>query len=365
MVNDSESGNLAQDSTSPTAAPMTMTRLSDELTEKDAAFSQVTMDTRDLRFAPEGIVYGEKLYNTNEQIRSRLFDKVGAPGKYLGTHSEAFQAEALSAHTRRGDFGQKPTLVLRGDELVTIVKGELFTLPNADVIRAIDQELDGAKNGLLVTRVSNTEGVLDVEIVSPAKEISVRPGDIVRSGLHIRHERFGAEATQVHAFIYRLVCSNGMTRKECVRGSEQRSRTRKLPSDFPNNRELQMGQIRGLARQYWDQLGRQLEAFQATSERPAHVEEVLIRWLQRARISIDNILPRLMAAWGVEGAERTQYGAINALTRVATHDLTLSDRQRRTLSMLAGLLAFSEVHICQACFSVLTRNTAHSAHAAY
>jgi hypothetical protein len=65
------------------------------------------------------------------------------------------------------------------------------------------------------------------------------------------------------------------------------------------------------------------------------------------------MMPRLLAAWRVEGSETTHYGAVNALTRVGTHDQELSDRQRRVLASLGGLLAFSNVHICPRCFSVL------------
>ena len=347
------------------ANPITIETLHAALAASDAAISRVPIDARDLQFQAEGVISSGRLIRTDQIIRNRLFDKVGAPAGYLQNHSLSFQADALSAHASRGDFGQEPTLVLRDSELVTIVKGELFALANGDVIRSVEEELGDEGKSLIATRVERREERLDVDLLSPSKEISVRPGDIVRSGLHITHERFGKQGTQIEAFVYRLVCSNGMTRRECVHDGEQKARTRKLPADFPNNHELQMNQVRRLVRRNWSLLDSQLRAFKATSERFADVEEVLTRWLQRARISSDNMLPRLLAAWEVEGAERTHYGAINALTRVATHDRTLSGRQRRTLATLAGLLAFSEVHICQTCFSVLTKGASHGSHSAH
>ena len=114
-----------------------------------------------------------------------------------------------------------------------------------------------------------------------------------------------------------------------------------------------MDQIRRLVGQTLQGLEPQLMEIQATSQRPANVEELLLRWLQRARISPRNIMPRLLEAWRLEGSEATHYGAVNALTRVGTHDPELSDRQRRVLASLGGLLAFSNVHICPRCFSVL------------
>ena len=71
-------------------------------------------------------------------------------------------------------------------------------------------------------------------------------------------------------------------------------------------------------------------------------------------MSPNRLMPRLVAAWKQEGAEDTHYGAVNAITRVATHDPELSRRQRRMLTLLGGLLAFSNVHICEKCFTVMT-----------
>ena len=118
-----------------------------------------------------------------------------------------------------------------------------------------------------------------------------------------------------------------------------------------------MEQIRRLIRAAWDGLQPILAELQATRERKADVESLLTGWLQRARISTNEMLPRLREAWQQDGGENTQYGAINALTRVATHGERLTARQRRVLSSLAGLLAFSNVHICPRCFTVLSQST--------
>jgi hypothetical protein len=289
----------------------------------------------------------------DQELRIRLLDKANAPARYFEKHNPSFQAAALAEHASRGDFGRRPALVMRGSELITIKRGDLRSLPNADAIKAVAEGLENESEGLTVARIGRNAAQLDVELVSPSKAITVRTGDIVQSGLHIVHERFGDQATLIEAFVYRLICSNGMTRRECA--GDHQSRTRRLPVDFPNSWELQMEQIRRLTQQTWNGLQGQLSALQATSTRPARVEELLTRWLQRARISANTMMPRLLAAWREEGEENTQFGAVNALTRVATHDRQLSERQRRVLASLAGLLAFSHVHICERCFSVLTR----------
>jgi hypothetical protein len=339
--------------------PMTLSTLITASANWDAEFSEIRLNPDDLRFQPDGILYRGEVIRLDQSARTRAFNRIGAPNSYLEKHTPQFQAAALSEHATRGDFGGRPTLVLSNGELVTIAKGELLSLSNSDTIRAVQDALGTEGETLAVAKIGRDPERLDVELVSPSKAITVRPGDVVQSGLHIVHHRFGNQATVIEAFIHRLICSNGMTRRECVRDGLMR--TRKLPVDFPNNRELQMNQIRRLTQQNWNGLQTQLEALRATSERPARVEELLTRWLQRARISVRAMMPRLRAAWREEGAEDTHYGAVNALTRVATHHRDLSERQRRVLASLAGLLAFAEVHICERCFSVLTRSAADTA----
>jgi hypothetical protein len=321
----------------------------------DNEVSEIPMNADQLHFEVEGIPQSNgELIRMNQASRTRLFDKLGAPAGYLEKHSPQFQVTALAADVVRLPkcFGPKPTLVIRDGQLITIARGDLFALPNAAMLRAVWEALGDDAETLFLARIERDAEGLDIDLISPAKEIAVRPGDIVQSGLHIVHKRFGSQATLIEAFIYRLVCSNGMTRRECM--SDGIKRTRKQPVDSRNNRQLQMNQVRELTRQNWNGLHAQLEALRASSERPAHVEELLTRWLQSGRLFSDSILRRLLSAWRNDGGEDTQYGAVNALTAVATHSRDLSERHRRALATLAGLLAFSEVHICERCFSVLT-----------
>jgi hypothetical protein len=341
------------------ATPTTVNELIVAAAGWDAEFSEILVKPDDLRFQPNGILYRGDVIRMDQSARTQAFNRLGAPGSYLAKRSPEFQAAALAEHASHGDFGRRPTLVLSKGELVTIARGDLFSLSYADTIGAVQDALGTEGEALTLAQIGRNQERLDVELVSPSKAITVRPGDVVESGLHIVHHRFGNQATVIEAFIHRLICRNGMTRRECV--GNGLLQTRKLPVESPNARELQMDQIRRLAQQNWNGLQAQLEELRRTSERPVRVEELLTRWLQDARISVRTMMPRLRAAWREEGAEDTHYGAVNALTRVATHHRDLSERQRRVLASLAGLLAFAEVHICERCFSVLTRSAAETA----
>jgi hypothetical protein len=311
-----------------------------------------------------GLIFDNNNIPIDQNARARLLAKAGAPVSYLAKRRVDIQVLALREHLEQGDFGDTVTPVLRCGQLFTIQCGRLVELTNSEVLTAVADSLGNDADGLSLSRIDRADSRLELDLVSPAKALEIRRGDIVKAGLHILHSRYGDEATQIQAFIYRLVCANGMTRRECISAGGI-VRTRKLPAGHPRGKELLLDQVRRLAARTWQALEQQLTELRATSERRADVHQLLKQWLQRARISTRitearstdsarTVMDRLLRAWRAEGSEDTYYGAVNALTWVGSHDLELTPRQRRVLSMLGGLLAFSGVHICPRCFSVLS-----------
>ena len=303
----------------------------------------------------DDLICGNNSIPAHQDARNRLFEKVGAPCAYLEKRGIDVQIVALRDHIRQGDFGLAPNPVLRNGQLFTLRCDNLIELAHADVLNAIAESLGQSADALTLSQIAYADGRLEMDLVSPAKAIEVRRGDVVTAGLHIEHSRYGDHATQIHAFVYRLVCENGMTRRQCV-SEEGIVRIRKLPASHPQGRELLLDQVRRLTARTWHDLEPQLVALRATSNRRVDVPHLLRQWVQRARFSPDTTRPnrarrvpklmdRLLAAWRDWGAEDTYYGAVSAITWVASHDRGLSPRQRRTLSLLGGVLAFSEVHL--------------------
>src|ERR1700674_3149800 len=118
-----------------TETPVTLNGLVTASAAWDDAFLEIPLNGQELEFNADGILHGGQLIPMDQPARTALFEKIGAPGRYLEKHNPGFQATALAEHAGRGDFGHKPTLVLRDGELVTIVRGELLSLPNAAVLR--------------------------------------------------------------------------------------------------------------------------------------------------------------------------------------------------------------------------------------
>ena len=59
-----------------------------------------------------------------------------------------------------------------------------------------------------------------LDIVSPSVSREVRRGDVIQAGVRVEHAYTGERATTVMAFVVRLVCANGMVRRECVGSRE-------------------------------------------------------------------------------------------------------------------------------------------------
>lgn len=332
--------------------------------QRDREFSEVgPIPIERIIVTETALIFDKNSVPMDQGARNRLFEKVGAPVAYLKQRGIDVQILALRDHFRQAEFGSAPRLVLRGGQVFNVRRDSLVELTHSEVLTAVAEPLGEIAEGLTVSRIDYADGRLELDLVSPARAIEVRRGDKVKAGLHIEHSRYGEQATQIHAFVYRLVCENGMTRRECV-SADGIVRIRKLPASHPRGRELLLDQVRRLTARTWQKLEPQLLELRGTSERRADVPKLLSQWVQRARFStritppngtrrIRTVMDRLLAAWRDSGAEDTYYGAVNALTWVGSHDPDLPPRQRRTLSFLGGLLAFSGVHLCPRCFSML------------
>jgi hypothetical protein len=345
--------------------PSTFSEVLLRVRQRDAEFAELNPIPLDrLEVTEAALIFDRNSVPLTQECRLRLLEKAGAPVAYLKRRGIDVQIVALRDHFQQRDFGDSPRLVLCDGYLFTIRRDDLVELAHSDVLNAVAESLGNSADGLNVSQISYADGRLELDLVSPLKAIEVRPGDVVKAGLHIEHARFGDGATQIHAFVHRLLCSNGMTRRQCV-SEEGIVRIRKLPASHPRARDLVLDQVRRLTDRTWRDLEPQLRELRAISERRADVPQLLRQWIQRARFSerttpagrsrrVPTVMDRLLAGWRNGGSDDTYYGAVNALTWVGSHDLDLSPHQRRLLSLLGGQLAFAQVHLCPRCSSVLS-----------
>lgn len=324
------------------------------LSARDNWYSVRRIPVTDITSEPESLKVGEVHYRLPDSSFARLCRKLGAPPGYLSQIEPNLRAAVLQFHIERGDLNtDKPSIITRGDDLVAIESSDLHRLKSTDVFQAL---LEGVETvDLKVHRLQFHEESFQLDLVSEDLSEEVAAEDVLQAGLQLTHSFIGEQATSIQSYVLRLACTNGMTYRDCV--AKRATRTRRLSADRPDAHELQMAQVRRLAKDTWGALREKLSAIKALRHEKIEVDHLFQRWIERARLSTRDILPRLQGAWRRGGEGSTAYDAMNALTFVATHDPEIDLRVRRILSGLAGVLAFRQIHFCPRCFTLLRAST--------
>ena len=318
-----------------------------------------------LRVAPGRLITDDAVYGLSGPGLARFCKALGVPHEYLAKLAPHIRTLLLQHHLERGDLrrvqardghDQTPqvTILSRDGKFLGFGRPDLLLLSGADVLRAVRDGVGSDGASMQVHSLQFQPESFDLDLVSPRHAEEVLPGDVIRAGVRVSHSQIGERATSIESYLLRLVCSNGMTHRECV-SRQNITRSRRLPNDRPDARQRQTDQVRRLASATWTRTEEKLQALRTLQEEQVDVEELLGQFVRRGRLWSRRLMERLLVAWQQEGGEPTAYAALNAMTRVATHDRQLSERQRRALGSLAGVLAFRSIHICPSCFSVLLR----------
>jgi hypothetical protein len=322
-----------------------------QLTERAVAVDQLSVE-------PDGVCTGEdRLHFADRglvQLCGRFQHKPSVPVEYLASLPERMRTDLLRHHLAEGLQHCDGTITLysRGDQLSGVGRSDLIRLPGRDVLEAVLDGTGGQADELEFPHFSIADESLHFDLVTHRAQREVRPGDIMRAGVSLRHSLAGEYATSVEGYVLRLRCANGATVRECV-GARKNHRTRRLPAAHPGAGEQQRAQIRRLSADALEMINHRFDGVRRMIDEPADLAHLANNWLRRSRLSYDRLMPLLQAAHAEEGGENTTYGIMNAFTRVATHNRDLSPNIRNALARMAGLLAFGHSRICSKCWSLI------------
>ena len=313
--------------------------------ELDSQVDAVEFDTADLEFVPDGLRTGSRVIEYDERFVDTLCKRVSAPSKYVQTLPRPIRVDVLNHHLNNAGMA-RIRLWRRNDRIIGI-GDDLHSLPATEVL---DQVLLGIGNIEIEShRLEITQTGFSLCLLA-FEQHAVAVNDPIQAGIQIEHSLIGEYATRVETFVLRLVCTNGMTHRDCV--SKKAARTRRLPLDKENAIELQQQQIRSLVRETWENLDEKLSELRTLQERREDVPRLLESSLRRARIN-RRVAELVLAAWQHGQLGNSRWAAVNALTEIGTHDESISIRERRALMALAGLLSFAELHLCERCYSLI------------
>lgn len=322
----------------------------------DAEFEEHPVGLAGLEVEPVGgtvlVADGRRFEVGNGGIR-RLCRFFKAPGEYVATLPPGLRASLVRHHLDRcRSPGGEVGLVVRGSEVVGLTRADLVRLAAAEVLEATLDGLRHAEGEPDVVDLEVAGESIRFDLIARGAAREVAPGDVLEAGVRVRHDLIGESATLVEGYVLRLVCRNGMTHRECL-GPRRTPRARRLPATHPRARALQLEQVRRLAADAFGRLPERVGGLGRLREERVDFDRLTEGWLRRARLSPDRLVPVLRRAWEEEGAEPTAYGAMNAFTRVATHEVGLPARTRDVLTRLGGLLAFRHEHLCPRCWSLI------------
>ncbi|MGO8737137.1 MAG: hypothetical protein ACLQVM_30600 [Terriglobia bacterium] len=323
-----------------------------EISRREREIRDIRVPVSDIRVENCALAAGPERLSLSGDGFFRLCAVVRSPSWYVAQLPLSLRSAVLQWHLAQGALGRGLTCLLaRDDQFVGVVNPALVRLGGGEVLDAVLEAPMPASCDVVIHHLEWLGDSFQVDVVGDGLHQEVPPGDIVEGGLRIRHSLIGQFATSIESYILRLVCSNGLTYRECV--SRRASRTRRLPVGHPQARDLQLAQVRRLATEAWSGLREKLGALRTLPEEELNVPHLLRSWIVRAHLSPRRLLPLLTQAWQTKGGRANAFDALNALTRVASHDATISLRERRALAALAGVLAFTRIHFCPRCFSLL------------
>jgi hypothetical protein len=176
----------------------------------------------------------------------------------------------------------------------------------------------------------------------------LKVGDLTKGGLRFEQETKRRRAPQVSAFMYRLVCTNGMEVADLVSPLDKRD----------HNGVLSMlGGLEENARTILDLLDHQIQSFYDLRNQPVdNAEQMLVRLRQERGFS-DRMLTEMIERTPAlldDPENPTMFDVVNIITNMANHpDLQSREGGRRSLELAGGHVIGEHAHRCPTCQSAL------------
>jgi hypothetical protein len=339
---------------------MNLSQLTQQITKDFESQLSIVVPTENLSLTNDGFLYtGKNEFPLALEASEQFAGLLGIPTKfYLTLESDLrpiFFNRRLSTKRAGGDIGRDLRLTLnRERHVIGFDDPKLLKINPLPLMEAVNSSLpkDLLAEQIEVSRFHSTSNLLSFSCYSPQIESQPRVGDIINGGIDVHHSISGEFGTQIRCYLRRQICSNGACTHICQ--DEKSLRARRLLNGKYDDKDM-IEQIRCLLIKAWTQLDEKLTAIKGLLNKP----RVSIDFLrhQRTRFSLNNrVLHSLENAVNQDefGSTDTQYDLFNAITRIATHDDSLSLRQQRRLMSMAGEFSQQDIHQCSQCGSWLT-----------
>lgn len=179
-------------------------RISD-LAGEERVITGGSLVSKDGRFG-----FGNDLFESTPSFEFKLCEMIKVPQGLYRRCSDSLKGQILAEFASGEDrFG----VVVRKDKADALIRSQDLFIPALSVVDKIVEVMgDKATFG----QIGLNKGVFDLEVLSSEVTAEPRKGDISRGGVAVRFGQFEGinYRVSVGSFIYRLVCQNGLMRRE-------------------------------------------------------------------------------------------------------------------------------------------------------
>jgi Domain of unknown function (DUF932) len=337
---------------------MTIDQLADRAYQIAESARDFVTDTRELRVAEVIGETGLRLYHNElpdfdgglpirDVAHAQIGERLGIPKKFYDRIR--IDHPDLLAHNVTELFQREPERrMLRtvDSELRAFLSDRYRRIDHWDVLKVVYPIL-GDMPDVNFTSCEITERKMYVRALLPRITAEVAVGDLVQAGIQISNSEVGLGSLSVQPLLFRLVCSNGMIAEDFgqrryhvgrqIEDTEEayaifRTETMKADDD------ALMLKVADVVRAVCDEtvfstiVARCKELAEIRVEQPIVAVERLANRLSLSEDEQEGVLRHF-----VEGADRTGWGLLNAVTRTA-HDVESFDRSVE-LERFGGQLA--------------------------
>ncbi|MBM3268719.1 MAG: DUF932 domain-containing protein [Candidatus Sericytochromatia bacterium] len=250
-----------------------------------------------------------------DRARSQLLVRLGIPEGHFHRCPDPLKEAQLKWFLRNGDHDRRALVrTVHGREVRAILGSRYAPLDDALVLPLVAGLL--ADTPCTVEWCDFSADSTHVRLVFERDAKEVRPGDVVKAGIHVVNSETGCRAIHIDSLVFRLVCSNGLVR------SEPELHTAFRHVGRPERLEDALRKAILTARSGAEGL---LTRFQVATVQPiGNPEDFAASLAERhglAEPRRDAIAARLR-----ESGDLTVYGAVNAITAVARDEASAEAR---------------------------------------
>jgi hypothetical protein len=333
----------------------TLSQLTSKIKEEYGNLLSIVVPTEQIRMTEHGQLFtGKNEFPTTREASEQFARLLKAPPRFYLTFEPDLQALFFNRRfptlLAEGVLGRDLRLTLNKEkQIIGYDDPNLLKISPVRLMEIINSSLPVGLSAeqIDVSRLHNTDTTLSLSCYSPQIGIEPRVGDIINGGVDVHHSTSGEFGTQIRVYLRRKICQNGACTHICE--DRKHVHARRLSSGKFDENDM-INQLERLLIVAWRQIDLKLEATKNLLNKKRVSTEFLNQ--QRTRFSLNNRILRLIERAVTQdeiGPTGTQYDFFNAISRVATHDDSLSLRQQRRLMFMGGEFSQQDVHKCSQC----------------